>query len=134
MAAYAVLPLLLLARRARDLDLLSLGEEAAGHLGADVEPVKRQVVVATALLTAAAVAVSGMIGFVGLVVPHIVRLARGPLHRGLLPAAFILGGAMLVLSDVLARTVLAPVELPVGVVTALVGVPLFAILLRRSLA
>ncbi|MGH7591515.1 MAG: FecCD family ABC transporter permease [Gemmatimonadales bacterium] len=134
MAAYAVLPLLLLARRARDLDLLSLGEETAGHLGADVEPVKRQVVAATALLTAAAVAVSGMIGFVGLVVPHIIRLGRGPLHRGLLPAAFILGGTMLVLSDVIARTVLAPVELPVGVVTALVGVPLFAVLLRRSLA
>lgn len=133
MAAYAVLPLLLLARRGRDLDLLSLGEEAAGHLGADVEPVKRQVVAATALLTAAAVAVSGMIGFVGLVVPHIIRLVRGPLHRGLLPAAFLLGGTMLVLSDLLARTVLAPVELPVGVVTALVGVPLFAVLLRRSL-
>lgn len=134
LAAFSVLPLVVLARLARDLDLLSLGEEAAGHLGADVEPVKRQVVVATALLTAAAVAVSGMIGFVGLVVPHIVRLSRGPLHRGLLPAAFLLGGTMLVLADVIARTVLAPVELPVGVVTALVGVPFFAALLRRSLA
>lgn len=133
-AGYSAIPLLALGWSARDLDLLSLGEEAAGHLGSDVERVKRRVVAATALLTAAAVAVSGMIGFVGLVVPHIVRLGRGPLHRGLLPAAFILGGTMLVLSDVIARSALAPLELPVGVVTALVGVPLFALLLRRSLA
>ncbi|HSC59321.1 MAG TPA: iron ABC transporter permease [Gemmatimonadales bacterium] len=133
-AGYCAVPLLVLGWSARDLDLLSLGEEAAGHLGSDVERVKRRVVAATALLTAAAVAVSGMIGFVGLVVPHIVRLGRGPLHRGLLPAAFLLGGTMLVLADVIARSALAPLELPVGVVTALVGVPLFALLLRRSLA
>lgn len=133
-AGYSAIPLLVLGWSARDLDLLSLGEEAAGHLGSDVERVKRRVVAATALLTAAAVAVSGMIGFVGLVVPHIVRLGRGPLHRGLLPAAFLLGGTMLVLADVIARSALAPLELPVGVVTALVGVPLFALLLRRSLA
>ena len=133
-AGYSAIPLLALGWSARDLDLLSLGEEAAGHLGSDVERAKRRVVAATALLTAAAVAVSGMIGFVGLVVPHIVRLGRGPLHRGLLPAAFLLGGTMLVLADVIARSALAPLELPVGVVTALVGVPLFALLLRRSLA
>jgi iron complex transport system permease protein len=132
--AYAAIPLAVLALSARDLDLLSLGEETAGHLGADVERVKLRLVVATGALTAAAVAVSGMIGFVGLVVPHIIRLGRGPLHRGLLPAAFILGGTMLVAADIVARTAAAPIEFPVGVVTALIGVPLFAVLLRRSLA
>lgn len=133
-AVYAALPLGALAWSARDLDLLSLGEEPASHLGSDVERAKRQVVAATALLTAAAVAVSGMIGFVGLVIPHIIRLWRGPLHRGLLPASFLLGGTMLVAADTVARTVVAPIELPVGVITALVGVPIFAFLLRRSLA
>jgi iron complex transport system permease protein len=133
-AAYGAIPLGVLFRDARGLDLLSLGEETAQHLGADVEPLKRRIVIATAVLTAAAVAVSGMIGFVGLVVPHIIRLAWGPLHRGLLPAAFLLGGTMLVLADVAARSAVPPIEFPVGVVTALVGVPLFAALLRRSLA
>lgn len=132
-SAYAVIPIAVLLFSARELDLLSLGEETAGHLGADVERIKLRLVAVTGALTAAAVAVSGMIGFVGLVVPHIIRLARGPLHRGLLPAAFILGGAMLVGADVLARTAAAPIEFPVGVVTALIGVPIFAILLRRSL-
>ena len=116
----------------RALDLLTLGEESARHLGADVERLKRVIYVATSLLTAASVAVCGIVGFVGLVVPHVVRRRRTPLHRELLPAAFAGGGAFLVLADALARTVVRPLELPVGAVTALVGVPLFALLLRRT--
>jgi len=131
LAVYAPLPLAVLFAAARPLDLLALGEEPARYLGADVERVKRRVYLAASLLTAAAVAVSGVIGFVGLVVPHIARLAWGHRHRALLPAAFIGGGALLVLADTLARTVVAPRELPVGVVTALIGVPIFALLLRR---
>lgn len=130
-ALYAPVPLVVLLAASRPLDLLALGEEPAAYLGADVETVKRRVYVAASLLTAAAVAVSGVIGFVGLVVPHIARLAWGHRHRSLLPAAFIAGGALLAIADTLARTVVAPRELPVGVVTALVGVPVFTVLLRR---
>ncbi|HET9132716.1 MAG TPA: iron ABC transporter permease [Gemmatimonadales bacterium] len=119
---------------ARSLDLLALGEESAAVLGADVPGTRRVVVLATAVLTAATVTVAGVIGFVGLVVPHAVRGLVGPLHRRLLPLVFLAGGGFTVLADTLARTVLAPAELPVGVVTALVGVPIFATLLRRSLA
>ena len=131
LVVYAPLPLAVLFAAARPLDLLALGEEPARYLGADVERVKRRVYLAASLLTAAAVAVSGVIGFVGLVVPHIARLAWGHRHRALLPAAFIGGGALLAIADTLARTVVAPRELPVGVVTALIGVPVFALLLRR---
>lgn len=129
---YAVLPLAALFYQARSLDLLTLGEETAQVLGAEVERLKRTVLVSTSLLTAAGVAVCGVIGFVGLVVPHALRGLVGPLHRGLLPAVFLAGGGFLVLADAVARTVARPMELPVGVVTALVGVPLFAVLLRRS--
>lgn len=130
-ALYAPLPLAVLFAASRPLDLLALGEESAGYLGADVESVKRRVYLAASLLTAAAVAVSGVIGFVGLIVPHLARLTWGHRHRALLPAAFIGGGALLAIADTLARTVVAPRELPVGVVTALLGVPVFAFLLRR---
>lgn len=130
-ALYAPIPLVVLFAASRPLDLLALGEESAAYLGADVTAVKRRVYLAASLLTAAAVAVSGVIGFVGLVVPHIARLTWGHRHRALLPAAFLGGGALLALSDTLARTVVAPRELPVGVVTALIGVPVFAALLRR---
>ncbi|MGE5927424.1 MAG: FecCD family ABC transporter permease [Gemmatimonadota bacterium] len=133
-AAYAIVPLGALLLSARALDLLALGEETAVHLGADVEQVRRRVYLAASLLTAASVATCGIIGFVGLVVPHAVRRVWSPLHRVLLPGAFMAGGTFLVLADALARSVLRPIELPVGVVTALVGVPLFALLLRRSLA
>lgn len=129
---WSPIPLLVLFTSARSLDLLALGEETAGYLGAEVEQVKRRVVVSTALLTAAAVAAAGMIGFVGLVVPHAVRRLLGPLHGRLLPVAFAVGGALLVAADALARIVVRPIELPVGVVTALIGVPVFAILLRRE--
>ncbi len=133
-ATYAVLPLALLFLRSRSLDLLALGDEPARHLGVDPERARREVYLTTGLLTAAAVATCGMIGFVGLIVPHAVRRLWGPLHLTLLPAAFVLGGGFLVLADAVARSVARPLELPVGVVTALIGVPLFALLLRRTLA
>lgn len=132
--AYAILPLLVLGWHARGFDLLALGDETARHLGTDPERLKRVAYLATGLLTAASVAACGMIGFVGLVVPHALRRLWGPLHARLLPAAFLAGGAFLVLADALARSVAPPLELPVGVVTALIGVPLFAILLRRTIA
>ena len=128
---YAPLPLAVLFAAARPLDLLALGEEPAGYLGVDVGALKRWVYVAASLLTAAAVAVSGVIGFVGLIVPHIGRLLWGHRHRALLPVAFLGGGTLLSLADTAARVTVAPRELPVGIVTALVGVPVFALLLRR---
>jgi len=131
---YAVVPLTLLLFSGRALDLLALGEETARHLGSDPERVKRMIYLSTGLLTAAAVAACGIIGFVGLIIPHAVRRLWGSLHRPLLPSAFVAGGAFLVLADALARTVARPVELPVGVVTALTGVPLFAVLLRKTFA
>ena len=133
LTAYSALPLAVLWYVARQLDLLALGEETAAHLGADPERLKRIAYVAASLLTAASVATCGIIGFVGLVIPHAVRRAWTPLHRVLVPASFLAGGAFLVLADALARTIMRPLELPVGVVTALVGVPLFAVLLRRTL-
>lgn len=131
LAAYAAPALALLAGEARALNLLALGDEPAQHLGIDVARTKRRVYLAASLLTAAAVAGAGIIGFVGLVVPHAVRMLRGHDHRGVLPAAFAAGGALLVLADAVARTAFAPLELPVGVVTAVIGVPIFALLLRR---
>ena len=133
-SAYAVLPLGVLLFHARSLDLLALGDEPARHLGAEVDRVRRLVYVCTALLTAASVATCGIVGFVGLVVPHAVRITVRPLHRSLLPLVFLVGGCFLVIADVVSRTVVRPLELPVGVITALVGVPLFALLLRRTLA
>lgn len=133
-AAYAILPLAAIGLSARSLDLLALGEEPAHHLGADVDRTRLLIYACTALLTAASVATCGIIGFVGLVVPHAVRRVASPLHRTLLPLAFAAGGSFLVLSDVVSRTVVRPLELPVGVITALVGVPLFAVLLRRTMA
>jgi iron complex transport system permease protein len=132
-AVYALVPLVLIGMSARNLDLIALGEEPAHHLGADVDRTRRLVYGSTALLTAASVAACGIIGFVGLVVPHAVRTVARPIHRTLLPLVFLAGGGFLVLSDVVSRTVVRPLELPVGVITALVGVPLFALLLRRTL-
>ncbi len=132
--AYAVIPLVAIGVSARSLDLIALGEEQAHHLGTDVDRTRRLVYLCTALLTAASVAACGIIGFVGLVVPHAVRTFARPIHRTLLPLVFAGGGAFLVLSDVVSRTIVRPLELPVGVITALVGVPIFALLLRRSVA
>lgn len=117
---------------ARKLDLLALGEPAARHLGVDVKRLQRTILFAVASLTAASVAVSGQILFIGLVVPHLVRLAVGPGHRLLLPASALLGGIFLVVADLVARTIAAPAELPLGVLTALIGAPWFMVLLRRT--
>lgn len=132
-AAWGAIPLTVLALSSRGLDLLHLGDEPAESLGADVDRLRRRVLVATSLLTAVGVAVSGIVGFVGLIVPHAMRGLVGPIHRALLPAVFVAGGTFVVVADTLSRTVVRPMELPVGVVTALVGVPIFAMLLRRSL-
>jgi iron complex transport system permease protein len=118
--------------QARSYDALALGEAEARHLGIDVERLKVLTLCACALATGAAVALSGMVFFVGLVAPHLVRLACGPGHRTVLPGAALCGAILLVVADTLARTVVAPAELPLGVFTALVGAPFFiALLLRR---
>ena len=117
---------------ARDLDLLALGEEQAAHLGLSPERAKRVFFLLGSLLTGAAVAASGLIGFVGLVVPHLVRLIIGPGHRRLVPCAAFTGAAFLVLVELASRTALPGREVPVGVVTALVGGPFFLWLLRRQ--
>lgn len=132
-AAYTLPAAVVLMAMARPLNLMAIGEETALYLGADVESVKRAALGLAALVTAAGVAVAGVIGFVGLVVPHAVRLVAGSDHRTLLPLSFLGGATFLVLSDVAAQLVLAPTQLPVGVITAFVGVPLFLVLLRRSL-
>ncbi|MCC2671907.1 MAG: fecD [Armatimonadetes bacterium] len=124
--------LLLCTTLARSLNAFSLGEDGAARLGIDVERDKRRILAAGALLTAAAVSISGLIGFVGLVVPHLVRLVAGPDHRKLLPAAAMAGATFLVLADVLAQSLFAPVELPIGIVTAFVGGPFFLWMLRRT--
>lgn len=133
---YSVIPSLLVGSgiilwHSRDLDALAMGEEQAHYMGVDVEKVKRRLLWAAALLTAAAVSVSGLIGFVGLVVPHAMRLIGGPVHRWLLPAACMAGAVFLASADLLSRIVLAPVEVPVGLVTALVGGPFFLYLLKK---
>lgn len=132
-ALYGLVGLGWLVARAHDLNLLALGEEGAQQLGVEVERARLAVFVAASLLVGAAVSVAGMIGFVGLIVPHVLRLLLGPDHRLLLPASFLGGAVFLVWADALARTLTAPAELPVGVVTALAGGPFFLHLLRRSL-
>ncbi len=116
----------------RVLDVLSVGESEAATLGVDARRARIAVVVAASLATAAAVAVSGLIGFVGIVVPHLVRLVAGASYRVVLPLSVLGGAAFLIAADLLARTVAAPAELPIGVVTAFVGAPFFAVLLRRN--
>lgn len=115
-----------------EMDILLQGEKRALELGVEVERTKRLLLVTAGVLTAIAVSVSGIIGFVGLVVPHIVRLMVGPGHRALLPVSLFVGAAMLGLADLLSRVVIAPNEIPVGVVTTFVGAPLFVYLLRRG--
>ncbi|MFE5665239.1 FecCD family ABC transporter permease [Streptomyces niveus] len=117
---------------ARKLDLLALGERPARHLGVDVERLRVVLVLVVALLTAAAVAVAGIITFVGLLVPHLLRMANGPGHRFLVPGSALGGALVLVAGDLTARTVAAPAELPLGVLTALFGSPFFFWLLRRT--
>ncbi|MBC3983014.1 iron ABC transporter permease [Streptomyces sp. AC536] len=128
----AVAGLVLAPVYARQLDLLALGERPARHLGVDVERLRVAVVVLVALLTAAAVAVAGIITFVGLLVPHLLRMAAGPGHRFLVPGSALGGAVVLVAADLAARTVAQPAELPLGVLTALFGSPFFFWLLRRT--
>jgi iron complex transport system permease protein len=130
---YTLPAVVVLVGLARPLNLLAIGEETAGYLGANVERVKRVAYVLASLLTAAGVAATGVIGFVGLIVPHGVRLLVGADYRVLLPLSFLAGAVFLTLADVVARTVMSPAEVPIGVITAFVGVPLFLLLLRRSL-
>lgn len=131
-AGCATLALLLLLPSARALDALLLGEAEARHLGVPVERLRLQVVTAVALSVGGAVAIAGIVGFVGLVVPHLVRLLAGPRHRTLLPASALLGGALMLGADTLARSAAAPAELPVGLVTSALGGPFFiGLLLTR---
>lgn len=116
----------------RGLNALTLGEATAGHLGVPVERLKKAAIVAVAAATGASVAVSGGIGFVGIVVPHLLRLIIGPDHRYLLPASAMLGAAFLLIADAVARTIVAPAELPIGIVTATVGGPFFLWILLRK--
>jgi iron complex transport system permease protein len=116
----------------RDLNVITLGEEPAAHLGLNVERTKRLFLLLASLMTGATVAACGLIGFVGLIVPHSVRLVIGPDHRRLVPASALAGATFLVLADSFARTVMAPTEIPIGVVTALLGGPFFFFLLRRK--
>lgn len=121
-----------LPRRAQALNALLLGESEARHLGVEVESLKRELVFCTALGVGAAVAAAGLIGFIGLVVPHLVRLLAGPDHRVLLPASLLAGGSLLLFADLIARLALAPAELPIGIVTAFIGAPFFLLLLLKG--
>lgn len=132
LGAYLAPAMAWLWRDAPTLDLLALGDEPAAALGADVEAASRRVFLAASLLAAATVAAAGLIGFVGLVVPHLARALGARGHRAQLPAAALAGATLVVLADVLARTAWAPAELPLGAVTALVGVPFFLSRLRQA--
>jgi iron complex transport system permease protein len=118
--------------RARSLNVLAIGETTARLLGEDTKKLVWLVYLMASLLTAAAVSIAGSVGFIGLIIPHAVRLLVGPDHRVLIPAASLFGGTFLVLADTAARTVLAPQQLPVGVITALIGVPMFLFLLHKA--
>lgn len=134
LAPCALAPFIALPWFARALDALNLGEREAGHLGVRVEWVKRLACLCTALAVGGAVAVSGTVGFVGLLVPHVVRLIAGPQHARLLPLAAILGAALLIGADLVARIIVAPAELPLGLLTCLIGAPVFLSLLWRERA
>jgi iron complex transport system permease protein len=133
-ASFVVAGLVAVAPFARALDLLALGEDSAAQLGIDAGRARRWLLLASSLLVGAAVSVAGLIGFVGLVVPHALRLVLGPDHRLLVPASALAGAAFLVVCDTLARSILGGRELPVGALTALAGGPFFLILLRRTQA
>ncbi len=130
---FLAVALVLLPTLARPLNTLLLGEVEATHLGIDVESAKRSVVVLVALAVGAAVSASGIIGFIALVVPHLLRLAAGPDHRRLLPDAALLGAGLLLGADLIARTLASPAELPIGTITAALGAPFFLWLLRGQL-
>ncbi|WP_046179393.1 FecCD family ABC transporter permease [Domibacillus tundrae] len=132
MTPFFIAGALMLLYMAPELNAMSFGEEKAKHLGVNVQRKKMMVLIAGSVLTGAAVAVSGTIGFVGLVVPHFVRLLIGPDHRHLLPLSMITGAGFLILADLTARTIISPTELPIGVITSLVGAPVFALILLNK--
>jgi iron complex transport system permease protein len=129
---YAVVAWVIIIAHRRLLDVLAVGDEEAASLGVNVARVRLLVVVAATIATAAAVAVAGLIAFVGIIVPHTIRLLAGGSYRLLLPLSVIVGAGFLVFADVIARTVMSPAELPIGVVTAFFGAPFFAVVLRTS--
>ena len=129
---FLVVPVILALRLAPPLDALLLGEEEARHLGIDVERLKRKAIALAAVAVGAAVALAGVIGFVGLLIPHLIRLGLGPGHGALLPRAALGGAGLIVLADIVARTAFPPTELPIGVLTALLGAPFFLWLLLRQ--
>lgn len=129
---YVLIGLLLLYGQAATLNVMTLGDESARSLGIETERIKKLVFVTSALVTGAVVSVSGMIGFIGMVVPHAVRLVLGADHRLLFPASALVGGMFLLLADTAARTLLSPTEIPVGIITALTGGPFFIYLLMRN--
>lgn len=129
---FLVLSSIIIYAYARDLNILLLGEETAAHLGSNVARIKTILLIVSSLLAAAAVSVSGIIGFVGLIIPHIMRLLVGPDHRVLIPASLLVGAMFLVLADTFSRTIVQPTEMPVGIVTAVIGAPFFIYLLMRK--
>jgi iron complex transport system permease protein len=131
-APFILAGILMMPVAARRLDLVLLGEREAAHLGVDVDRLRMLVMVAGALVVGAAVAATGVIGFVGLLVPHAIRLVAGPGHRVLIPASALGGAVLVVLTDLVARTVASPLEVPVGLLTAILGGPVFLLLLRRT--
>lgn len=129
---FIILGTLLLWLNRRELNALIFGEERAKHLGVNVKNRKMMILAGGSILTGAAVAVSGTIGFIGLVVPHMIRLVSGADHRQLLPLSFLNGASLLVLCDLLSRTIIAPTELPIGVITAFLGAPVFAFIFFKQ--
>jgi len=131
-APYVLLGILIIYLFAREMNILSLGEQNAYHLGVNVKGIRIILLLMASLIAGAAVAVSGIIGFVGLIVPHIIRSLCGTDHRILLPLSALAGSILLIIADTLARTIMQPSELPIGVITALLGAPFFAYLLRKK--
>ncbi|WP_282174090.1 FecCD family ABC transporter permease [Cytobacillus firmus] len=128
---FFIIGAILLLVNSKELNAMSFGEEKAQHIGVDVQKRKMMVLVAGSILTGAAVAVSGTIGFVGLVIPHLTRMLWGPDHRHLLPLSVLMGSGFLIIADLVSRTIIAPAELPIGVITALIGAPAFGVILMK---
>jgi len=129
-APYVIIGFIIIYSSNREMDIMLLGEDTASQLGVDTEKLKLKILITTAFVTAAAVSVTGIIGFVGLIIPHIVRIITGPKHKVLLPYSFIVGGIFMIVCDTIARSIINQ-EIPVGIITALFGGPFFVFLLKR---